>query len=309
MRVVLAAWCVLCAGCDGEGADGRDASVDAARLDGGAGDGGEPDAGFGPEDCFATWVETITGRIVDEAGAPVAGARPQACLRVAPGGALVCLAPPIAGTDGTYVITVSGFERCVQGAALRVLLPASAFATTYCHVDVSDAVEGRLAVAEPTVLYATTPAVTLPPLGDESAARTVVFDDGLELDVIPAELGFEVEYTELRAGRVPIDAQVPCFARGLAGLAGLYAFGDEGTVEGGTFALRIPNTTGLAPGSAVELLVLGGLETLLADGTPVPEADLGAFGSATVSADGATIASDPGSGLPHFTWLAYRPRP
>jgi hypothetical protein len=59
----------------------------------------------------------------------------------------------------------------------------------------------------------------------------------------------------------------------------------------------------------VELFVLGGLETYLADRTPVPEADFARFGTATVSADGTEIASDPGSGLPHFTWLGYRPAP
>jgi hypothetical protein len=305
----LAALFVLAVGCGDD--DARpDAATDAGAAPPDAptiGDAGPPDAGFGPDDCDATWIETITGTIVDEAGAPVAGARPQACLRVSPGGALVCLLPPTAAADGTYVIEVGGFERCVGSAALRVLLPTSTLATTYCHLDVSATADGALALDEPTVLYATVPATTLPPLGDETVERTVVFDDGLELDVIPAELGFDVEYTDLRARRVPIDAAVPCFARDVPDLAGLYAFGDEGTVEDGTFAIRIPNASALPAGTTVELLVLGGLETVLADGTLVPEADLVPFGMATVSADGTTISSAPGSGLPHFTWLAYRP--
>ena len=317
MTALLVAAALL-AGCGDDGASGEadagadaGARVDAGTPDAGAGvDAGSDAGGLTREDCTATWVEQTEGTIVDEAGDPVAGARPQACLRTAPDDILVCLSPPMSAADGTYTIPISGDERCVNRVSMRVLLPASTLGTTYCHVDASAAADGVLALAEPTVLYATAPAVTLPPLGDETMARTVVLDDGLEIDVVPSQLGFEVEYAELRGRRVPFTAGAePCFARGLPGLSGLYVFGDEGSIDGGTFALRIPNTTGLPAGSAVELRILGGLETYLADETPVEEADFVAFGTATVSADGSRIVAAMDSGLPHFTWLGYRPLP
>ena len=73
--------------------------------------------------------------------------------------------------------------------------------------------------------------------------------------------------------------------------------------ETGGFPVRIP-ANGLAEGTRVELLVLGGLETRLADGTSVHEADFDVFGTATVT-DG-MIVSDPGSELPYLSWLGYR---
>ena len=301
---ILLLWAV--AGCSSS--EGGEPAGDAGgTTEGGATDGGTPDASAGADaavPCEAAHVERIEGTAVDEAGEPVEGARPQACIRVAPDGHLICLEPPMAAADGAFTIEVPEDNRCVEELALRLLLPGSEFATTYCEVEV-DPEGGVLTLDEPTVLYATEPPTTLPPLGDEAAARTVVFSDGLELEVTPSELGFGVEYDQLAARRVPVDP-APCFATDTAGLEGLYAFRPEGPVEGDGFPLRIPNTTGLAPGTTVELLVLGGLETRLPDGTLVQEADFVPFGTATVDDAGEHIESDEGVGLPYFTWLGYR---
>lgn len=84
---------------------------------------------------------------------------------------------------------------------------------------------------------------------------------------------------------------------------------EAGPVDGAGFPLRIPNATDLAPGTTVEPLVLGGLDTRLPDGTRIAEADFRAIGIATVEAGGEYIASDGDGGLPYFTWLGYRTVP
>lgn len=251
--------------------------------------------------CTGTWAVGGRGKIVDENGNAVAGARPQLCLR-SPTDTLLCVMPPESGADGFWHQEVpEGDPRCVAEVALRALRPSAGFGTTYCHVPLT-LNGGVIELREPIVLYATQPATSLPPLGDETAARTVVLADGLELDVIPDVL-FGDDYAQL-AGRRIDHTDPPCFAEGIA-LDGLYVLGPETSVlgEAGGFVVRIP-ADGLAEGTQVELLVLGGLETRLADGSPVHEADFDVFGTGTVS-DG-MIVSDVGSELPYLSWLGYR---
>ena len=300
---------VTAAAAIGCGDDDRGAPIDAGGTPGAdagglldaAGDSGElEDAG--PHNCEGVWIERIEGRVVDESGAGIFEARAQACVRVPPTHTLLCLDPPLTEADGSYVIEVGGRARCAEGVAMRALKPGAPYGTTYCHVGVDGASDGVLALAEPAVLYATEPPASLPPLGDEATSRPVTFEDGLEIDVVPASLGFGVEYEALGARRVPLEGELPCFARDVAGLEGLYVFADEGPVLDGGFGFRVPNTTGLSASTTVEFLVLGGLDTTLA-GTPVEEADFVPFATGTVSGDGAVIS---GEGLSYFTWLGYR---
>ena len=251
--------------------------------------------------CTGTWAVGGRGQIVDESGVPVSGARPQMCLR-SPTDTLLCVMPPESGADGFWHQEVpEGEPRCIAEIALRALRPNAGFGTTYCHVPLTMN-GGVIELREPIVLYRTTPATSLPPLGDETAMRTVVLADGLELDVTPDVL-FGDDYEQLAARRVD-HTDPPCFARSTA-LDGLYVLGPETSVLGetGGFPVRIP-ANGLAEGSRVQLLVLGGLETRLADGSAVDEADFVPFGTGTVT-DG-MIVSDPGSELTYLSWLGYR---
>ena len=160
--------------------------------------------------CTGTWAVGGRGQIVDEAGNPVAGARPQMCLR-SPTDTLLCVMPPESAADGFWHQEVpEGEPRCVAEIALRALLPNAGFGTTYCHVPLT--MNGSvIELREPIVLYATPGATSLPPLGDETAARTVVIDDGLELDVTPDVL-FGDDYERLAGRR--IDHTDPALLRG-----------------------------------------------------------------------------------------------
>ncbi|MBW2460202.1 MAG: hypothetical protein JRH11_01065 [Deltaproteobacteria bacterium] len=314
---------VICVLGGSSGCNDGPSAVDSAIFDGAL---DAPDTNLGSQDtgmdgttdvgaradsgasCEGTLVAEVHGTIETESGGPIAGARPQACIRRSPGRALTCLEPPTADAAGVYIIEVPDEFQCWASAALRMLLPEGGYATTYCDLDPSPTVDGVLTLADAHVLYATPPAITRPPIGDATAMRTVVFDDGLEMDIVPDRLGFGVDYDALSGRRVPVGSDAPCFAAG-AGLAGLYGFGEEGSADGGGVPVRIPNTTSIPAGTRVELLLVGGLATELADGTPVEEADLVAYGTGTVSADGTFVESDPGSELPYFTWLGYRVAP
>ncbi len=250
------------------------------------------------QSCAATRVETALGTVVDTTGAPVSGAKVQLCAQVVDVG-LVCLPPADTDASGRFVKDVGPENRCMERLAVRVIVPESTYGTTYCPVSLSSA-SGTLEIREPMVLVPLEAPRALPPLGDESAARPVTLAGDLVMDVTPAWLWGE--YDELRAA--PVDARfATCFVEPEDEVLGLFAFAPEGTTGAG-FDLRFPERTGLPDGSIVELMVLGGLGTELADGTLVDEAELAVFGRGTVV--GGQVRSDPGSELPYLSWLAYR---
>jgi hypothetical protein len=255
--------------------------------------------------CRATWLAGAYGEVIDERGAPLAGVKVQLCLRLAPDGNLLCLSPADSGTDGSFAREIPETSRCVEHVAMRVLLPMTARPTTYCEVDLGAADDGLLGMQEPLVLYSATGPAALPPEGDPATPRAVNFAGGVELTVTPANIVAPARYAELAIGTLA-GSDLPCFAQE-AGVRRLFGFYPEAEVNG-EFAVRVPNADGLAPSTQVDLFVLGGLDTKLANGQVVPEAEFVAYGTGTVSADGATITSDPGSGLPALSWFGYRPR-
>lgn len=260
-----------------------------------------------PQSCTAEFgfFSHVRGFVMAPGGAPIAGAKAQFCVHTADR-QFVCLRPVDSGADGVYTVELPEAVRCVDRAAMRVLLPRTGRATVYCELDRTAGPVVK--ITEPSVLFGTPLATTLPPEGDPAAARDVTFDDGLVLEVTP-ELYYSGtgSYDRLSGRRVPPDAV------GLCGDAstfdGLYAFYQEGVMSPPGWPLSIPNATGLTAGALVDLQVLGGLDCRLLDGTSVAEATWASFGDGVVSPDGATIESADGVGLPCFTWLGYRLKP
>lgn len=252
--------------------------------------------------CTGAWVVGVEGRVETPSGEGIAGARTQICV-VPVGGELLCLAPPTTDASGAFQAAVAEpSARCAARMTLRVLLPGSINATSYCELELAPS-DGVLTLADPIVVFPVERPACLPPEGDETEPRTITLADGLELvDLRPEQTN---DYDELAAGRHDLSGHCLLARAPAGGFLGAYGFRPEVDVLGGV-AVRIPNTTGLAPDTSVDLYVLGGLATSLADGTHVEEGEWARFGTGTVSADGARIDSDRGALLTALTWLAYR---
>lgn len=249
----------------------------------------------GGVDCTGDYTAAITGRIVDDEGTPVEGARAQLCIHRTDGN-FICLSPALSEVSGWWVRAVAEEHRCIDRVALRATSPLDRIATSYCPVDL--AVEEGIYEHPVDIVVYELDDVALPPIGDENAPREVTIGDGLVLtNVVPER--FFGRYEEIGATRV----EAPCFAEGM-NLDGVYALGPEALPSEEGFGVRIPNTTGLPDGTRVELFILGGLFTVLLDETVVEESTLAKFGEGTVTGD--TIVGDPEARLTELTWLAYR---
>lgn len=332
---VVCAAVLLLAGCDSDSEQG--ATSDAGELGDSAGTSGvgdtsgstsgtsadgtdntTPDATDDPDgsssgagECTeGTLVSILRGRVEAEDGSPVALARPQACV-IVQGGELICLRPPETNADGAFLQSVPFEAQCMARMAMRVTEGDGTRATTYCPAVLPES-GSVLAFTEPFVLFDTDAPLSLPEIGDGSAARDVVFAGDLVLGVTPERLQFAFgAYGDLRAAPVELDAAGLCFLETARPMGGLWAFYPEaGVIVGGEgMPLRFPNTQGYSAGAAVDLFVLGGLDCSLSDGTHVPEGEFYLYGQGHVSADGQQIESDAGSGLPCMTWFGYAPAP
>ena len=278
------------------GQDAGPSSTDAGPPDSGIDTTRSPSCPVG-----SPWVVVVSGRIVDEAGQAMGGAKAQLCIRTH-GGTFTCIRPVDTDPDGAFAITVTPQHRCVEQATLRMARFGENLATTYCHAEMP-VDEPLVTIADPYVLFETVGATNIPPLGDETVARTVVFYDGLEVDVIPRDAGDGSEYPVLGSRKIDPSSQGLCFLPSGTQLEALYALSPEFTVYGDGFPLRIPNATSLPANTQVDLFTLGGLGCTKADGTEIREAEWESFGTGTVNAAGDTIVSDAMSGLRCWTWL------
>jgi hypothetical protein len=259
-----------------------------------------------PAECTAEYVTSVRGYITAPGGRPLVGAKGQVCVHLFPSESLLCLRPGDSDERGIFTVEMPENARCITKAVLRVLQPGVGKASTYCPVEIAGT-EPNLVIDAPLVVFQTRRVADLPPEGDELTSRAITFDDGLVVDFTP-DLYYSGggEYADLGGRRVDPTAPGLCFFGEADAPEGLYALYPEGQITAPGFPVHIPNATGLPAGAAVQLYVLGGLDCKLADGSAIPEASWQVFGTGTVSADGSTIDSDAGVGLPCLTWLGYR---
>ncbi len=189
--------------------------------------------------------------------------------------------------DGQYALFAHGRPR---HASLFVRLPP--------------APPERVAFAAP---------ITLPALSTEGAALPA--DDGPAATVtvgpltlgVPASTSWRLAFEDLtddvngrvlRFVKVPLD-RAPPFA---AGATLVYALAPFEAHPSNPVSLALAETGGLAAGSAVEILVMDGLDLEADNSSGVPR--VAARGH--VTEDGARIETDPGEGLTLLTWIAVR---
>lgn len=294
----------------GSGTDATtDAATDAADDTTVEDVGEELDFTPDPSCTEGSWVVRVGGQVVDEAGAPLEGAKAQVCLRRAASEVALCLRPTDVDSAGNFSVVLPESERCVERLSLRVIKTGSTLATTYCHVETAGA-EADLVVAEPFTVFDTPEPVSRPPAGDSGAARDVDFG-GLVVSVVPDELrngasanGVEI-YDELRAVVLDPSTVSSCMFDSLAGLRGVAGFDPEADVVDVSWNVTVVDPVGgLTPGATVEFFVLGGLEPKTDAGELIPEAEWVSGGTGTVGDDGATItAAGVMSGV---NWLGWR---
>jgi len=149
-----------------------------------------------------------------------------------------------------------------------------------------------------------------PMLAVEPAAAVVLKHGPITLDV-PGDtmwdLSFE-DYTDeaeghrLRYAKVPPQAAPPAFA---PGAALTYVLAPFEAIASKKVAVRIDESANLPPGSAVEFVTMHGVRVDFSVGAGLGQ--VAARGH--VSADGKSIATDPGEGITTLTWLAVRAAP
>ncbi|MFK7986855.1 MAG: hypothetical protein AB8I08_12595 [Sandaracinaceae bacterium] len=252
--------------------------------------------------CTGTWVAGVRGRVLDEVGAPVAEADVQMCLRLE-GHVQRCLEPAPTDANGWFAIVTPDDARCLTHAVVRATRNGAdqRYGISFQEISLSP-VYAVIDVPAPMELVSLTTSADMPPMGDPASVRTVRFPSGVELDVTPSDLDFADSYSFLAATEVPLS-RAPEFVTAVPGVLGLVAFGPElGASPGIPF--RLPERTGLAAGTPVELFVVGGIYTELSSGHVVEEGRFESFGTGRVEAG--QVVPDAGSELPYLTWVGYR---
>lgn len=270
MRAPSLVLAVVVAACGGEVGDERDAAAEA--VDGG---------GCPAPSADAPPADTVAGRLLDEAGAPLVGEVVLGCM------ATICLTTET-GIDGGFAFAGYDFPRGVELAIKTVPAPfATPRRAAALYPYQMDRCPVGLAVGALRVPH-------LPAFGaavDRAAVeQTVEAGDGLALTVRVGEMTPPLGYTldELAARRVPVEWLPPIAALGDEVVEAVYALHPLGAKSAAPIGVRLPSA--LPAGTRVWFRSLSEL-----DGTCSPRVP--------GTADGAAVATDPGEGLTALTWL------
>ncbi|MBT6180291.1 MAG: hypothetical protein HOI23_23825 [Deltaproteobacteria bacterium] len=258
-------------------------------------------------DAGGKTVRYLTGLVTDETGCPVGCAKAQICIEVAPTGEFLCLRPESTDSSGRFEVELIGTNTCISRGAMRIFHATDSMAPMYPHVNL-ESDTAHVDFGDAFTLHYTDVPTTLPTASDNDATYTVEFAGGLELDVVPSKMSAGAsKYANLSSIYVAgTNASSLVFAEDASSFEGFYGFSPEGDVIGGGFPVRIPNTTGLAAGTAVDLYALGGIACNKPDGEHIPEGELANVGTGSVASDGATITFPEDVVLPCMTWMAYK---
>ena len=258
-------------------------------------------------DAGGQTVRYLTGLVTDETGCPVGCAKAQVCIEVQPSGDFLCLRPENTDSTGRFEVELIGENTCLSKGAMRIFHSTEAMAPMYPHVNLeSDSAHVDFGAA--FTLHRTDAPTSLPTATDNDATYTVEFAGGLELDVTPSKMSAGAsKYANLSSIYVAgSDASSLVFADNASSFEGFYGFSPEGDVINGGFPVRIPNTTGLSAGTAVDLYALGGIACNTPAGEHIPEGELANVGTGSVSDDGAMITFPENVLLPCMTWMGYK---
>jgi hypothetical protein len=253
----------------------------------------------------------VSGHVVDSRGCP------KVCQSV------------VACTEGTCFFGRSDAEgfftvsmSVTDAPDLSIYFPEPAEGvghhSPFCHY--TELCDGDVRICDQFVLFdAPTTGVALPEAADAPlpADLRVEASDGGALILYA---GDEVDLPIFRdpwiaLSRFPLSQNVPCFIDPANLPVALYVVTpiDTYVIEPGTHldpvlrpaSLDFPNETGLAPGTAVDIYILGGIHP---QEVGLVEGEWARSVGATVSADGTRIQTAPTEGISYLTWIGvYAP--
>jgi hypothetical protein len=219
-----------------------------------------------------------------------------------------------ADVDGFFGVSV---PDGVTLADLALYFPsAQPVLTPFCRYD--QLCDGAIHLCDDFRLFPAPTAGTDVGYGTLAEEKRIVAEDGAML-VFPAgdEVLLPIDAVEswVALSRFPLAEHVPCFVDPANLPLALYAVTPHDTylIEPGTMtapvfrpaALDVPNETGLAAGTVVDVYVLGGSHAVDA---AMAEGEWRATTTATVSTDGTRIRTAAGEGFGYLTWFALYAR-
>ncbi|MFO0626090.1 MAG: hypothetical protein U0325_10775 [Polyangiales bacterium] len=267
------------------------------RVDATAADDAEAPCARPPSErpANSVCVREVRGQVLDTDGAPRVDVPVTVC------GPVCWLGRT--GTDGRFTVGVGDF---VPTAIYSVLAHARPdHATVYVPMPDVVGPGDIITLAEPLRVprYTATGDVID---GDAGVARAgavtvrVPADARLELDLEDFKLG-ELG-RRLRVAQVPVD-RAPPFARE-GRVQAVWALAPFAMTSTRPLGLRLPNTLNLAPGAAVDVVMMGG--DILPPRSNAGRAVVAARGA--VSVDGAFVETLPNEGVSQLTWVGVRAR-
>ena len=268
--------------------DGADAVADAQGADAQATDAEAP--------CDGIRVRHLAGQVLDVHGNP-----PGSLLYTVCGSA--CVRGEL-NADGSFVFDKNWCYSPVGP------LPRPVFIYHGLHAD-SDLYVDFVMPAERDVSFTFAAPLHVVPLAemavvpvDPDAGTTLTLADGKGFELTFAASSVDLGFSDsVAVGVVPNNVYPPI--PGTDQLLALYAMHPSEVVFTVPAAVTFPNVTKLAPGSPVEIMIIGSAPG--ANG-PYP-GTLDKVATGKVSEDGARIVSDPGQGLSSVSWVGYRPAP
>lgn len=276
---------------------------------GGSG-GSSPGAGGGEQGCPSSsppvlntdgdacvTVGTVTGQVLDQDGNPPSATTITVCGDACMYGDL--------NSDGTFSMEVN---HC-YGKSAFYSVPVMIYHgwPEYADVTVKVVPDGMTDVPTTDAGVITTVATSAMKkyAYPEQVAETFTDDAGFSIDVADCELELPAFQDDVYVGEVGLDD----FPLGTppTDLLALYFVAPDNSYFTTPGTVRFPNTTQLAPGTAVELMALGNMGTT----TVIEAGTFGVVGTGRVSTDGAYVESVPelDSGLITLGWIGYRVAP
>jgi len=247
-------------------------------------------------------VTCLGGWILDEAGEPIPGQGVVACADA------TCYRADIY-EDGWFAVNLPG----TPNDHVKLSFPGTGpRLRPFCQYDIL--CDGAVSACEPFVLRSGPTSGTAVPEGTLSEDLSIEAEDGAAL-IVPAgaEIALPFEAGAWMAlTRYPLDEHVPCFLDPSDPPLALYAVTptasyvfEPGTTTTTPASLDLPNETGLATGTDVDVRVLGGWYLTHVD---LDEGEWKVMATARVSTDGTRIQTVAPEGIAYLSWFGIYPR-